>query len=217
MGVAFFDMDGTIVDGDTNDISISHFVELGLADETIIESLKVYGQMFFQGTLDINEFVKFAVKPLVGLPKEKLNEILSTTVRDKIIPLVKPGALRQIDFHNKRGDRIVIVTSTMDYLVEHVANQLNISDYIAAPMEKINGVLSGAQCGTVPFQHDKVVRIKSFLEDNKLSLDDSYAYGDTINDLPMIKICQHKFAVDPNEVLLKSDDIKELDIVDWTR
>lgn len=217
MGVAFFDMDGTIVGGDTNDLSIGHFVKLGLADESIIKSLKIYGQMFFQGTLDINEFVKFAVKPLVGMPKDKLNEILSSTVRYKIIPVVKPGALRQIDFHNKRGDRIVIVTSTMDYLVEHVAKQLNISDYIAAPMEKIDGVLSGAQCGIVPFQQDKVTRINTFLKDNNLSLEDSYAYGDTINDLPMINMCQHKFAVDPNEVLLKSEDIKELEIVDWTK
>ena len=120
-----------------------------------------------------------------------------------------------MDFHKKRGDRIFIVTSTCDYIVEHVASLLGISDYIAAPMEKVDGRLTGKQCGIVPYQEDKVKRINEILKKDNLSLEDSYAYGDSINDLPMLMMCTHRFAVDPNEKLLNHPDLKALKVVNW--
>ena len=69
----------------------------------------------------------------------------------------------------------------------------------------------------VPYQVDKVKRINEIINKEGLSLEDSYAYGDTINDLPMLMMCSHRFAVDPNEKLLNHPAIKSLEIVDWTK
>lgn len=217
MGIAFFDMDGTLVGGDTNDITLHHFVKIGLAPSDMLVKLDECARKFFEGSLDINEFVRFAVTPLLKLSGEEQYKVLHDTVRDLIIPLVKPGAKRAIEFHKQRNDRIFIVTSTCDYIVEHVASLLGISDYIAAPMEKIDGRLTGKQCGVVPFQEDKVKRINEVLEKDNLSLDDSYAYGDSINDLPMLMMCKHRYAVDPNEKLLKHPALKELEVVNWKK
>ena len=215
MSLAFFDMDGTLVGGDTNDITLHHFVKLGLAPSDMLIKLTECERMFFEGSLDINEFVRFAVTPLLKLSKDEQYKVLHETVRDLIIPLVKPGAKRALEFHKSRGDRIFIVTSTCDYIVEHVASLLGISDYIAAPMEKVDGRLTGNQCGIVPYQEDKVKRINEVLKNENLSLDDSYAYGDSINDLPMLMMCTHRFAVDPNEKLLNHPDLKALKVVNW--
>ena len=159
--------------------------------------------------------VKFAVKPVMNMSDAERNRILSRIVHDDIIPRVKPGALDKIRFHKDRNDRLVIVTSTVDYLVKHIAKELGFTDYIAAPMEIIDGKLTGNTCGLVPYQEGKVTRIKNFLKENQLTLDDSYAYGDSINDLPMLQICEHKFAIDPNEVLLKHPQFKELKVEHW--
>lgn len=215
MSLAFFDMDGTLVGGDTNDITLHHFVKLGIAPSDMLIKLSECERKFFEGSLDINEFVRFAVIPLLKLSKEEQYKVLHETVRDLIIPLVKPGAKRALEFHQNRGDRIFIVTSTCDYIVEHVASLLGISDYIAAPMEKVDGRLTGKQCGVVPYQEDKVRRIREILKKDNLSLDDSYAYGDSINDLPMLMMCTHRFAVDPNEKLLNHPDLKALNVVNW--
>ena len=215
MALAFFDMDGTLVNGDTNDISIGHFVDLKLAPKSIIETLNEYERRFYLGTLDINEFVRFACTPLLGLDKDKLDEVLTTTIRDHIITKVRSGALDEIKFHQAKGNTIVIVTSTMDYLVQKVAYFLGIEHYIAAPMERVDGVLTGKQCGIVPYQKDKVTRIKEFVKEHNLSLEGSYGYGDTINDIPMLSLCTYKYAVNPNEKLLEHEFIKECKIVDW--
>ncbi len=217
MSVAFFDMDGTIVGGDTNDISIGEFVKRGIADKSIISALNSFEQQFYEGTLNVSDFLKFAVKPLVGMNKDKLYKILHDIVKTTIIPVVYPGAKRAIKFHNDRHDTVVIVTSTMDYLAEHIAEQLDIKYVIASPMEKKDGVLTGEICGIPAFQKDKVTRINMFLKEHNLSLEDSYGYGDTVNDVPMLMMCDHRFAVNPNKILLESDDIKAMTVVDWKK
>lgn len=84
----------------------------------------------------ICDFLRFAVKPLVGMDKDKLYKVLHDIVKNSIMPVVYPGAKRAIKFHNDRNDTVVIVTSTMDYLAEHIAEQLNINYVIASPMDK---------------------------------------------------------------------------------
>ena len=217
MSLAFFDMDGTIIGGDTNDISFDAFLKLGIIDDTVIKKLNAYEDQFYKGELNVDEFVQFAASQLTRFNKDELYKLLDEVVAKYIIPVVKPGAKRAIDFHNKRGDVVVIVTSTMDYLVEHIARQLNIKYFIASPMEKVNGALTGRQAGMPAYKEGKVTKIKEFIKEHNLSLEDSYGYGDTINDLPMLMICEHKYAVDPNKKLLQEPLIKELEIVDWTK
>ncbi len=215
MAVAFFDMDGTLVDGDTNDLSLRYFIEHGLANKERYTKLHHYAQMFFEGVLDINTFIKFAVEPLVGINKDKLNAILDDCVKTMILPRIKKGAKEAIEFHKQRGDISLIVTSTMDYLVEHIAKGVGIDHIIAAPMEKIDGVLTGRQAGLVPFQGDKVVRIQDFIQKHGLNLKDSYAYGDSVNDLPMLLLCENRFAIDPNEKLIQHPDFNKLIQKSW--
>lgn len=217
MSIAFFDMDGTIIGGDTNDISIGEFVKRGITSESILTSLNDFERQFYEGTLNVSEFLKFAVKPLVGMDRDTLYKVLHDIVKTSIMPLVYPGAKRAIRFHNDRNDTVVIVTSTMDYLAEHIAEQLNIKYVIASPMEKKDGVLTGEICGIPAFQKDKVTRINMFLKEHDLTLEGSYGYGDTVNDVPMLMMCTHRYAVNPNRILLESDLIKELTVVDWKK
>jgi len=84
-------------------------------------------------------------------------------------------------------------------------------------MEKKDGVLTGEISGIPAFQKDKVTRINMFLKEHSLSLEDSYGYGDTVNDVPMIMMCSHRFAVNPNKVLLESEAIKEMTVLDWKK
>lgn len=215
MAVAFFDMDGTLIDGDTNDLSLRYMIDKGLATEDRYQKLRHYGELFFQGVLDINQFILFAVEPLVGIEKDNLQALLTDCVNSRILPHVKPGAKKAIEFHKQRGDCTVIVTSTMDYLVEHVAKGLGIDNIIAAPMERIEGVLTGKQSGLVPYQEGKVIRIKEFIKDNGVDMSESYAYGDTINDLPMLLLCNHRYAIDPNDKLVAHPDFNKLILKSW--
>ena len=215
MSLALFDMDGTIIDGDTNDISIHQYLAQGLIDKSVIDKLNYFEDLFYKGVLDINEFVRFAVTPLLNFSKEKRDLVLDSIVKNNIYPKVRLEALKQIKFHQDRGDTVVIVTSTMDYLVEVVARYLKVEYYLGAPMEQQDGRLTGKQAGIVPFQQDKITCVKEFAMRHHLSLEGMYGYGDSVNDIPMLSICEHKFAVNPNQKLLEHEFIKECTVLNW--
>ena len=215
MSLALFDMDGTIIDGDTNDISFNQYLAQGLIDKSVIDKLNYFEDLFYKGVLDINEFVRFAVTPLLNFTKEKRDLVLDNIVKNNIYPKVRLDALKQIKFHKDRGDTVVIVTSTMDYLVEVVARYLKVEYYLGAPMEQRGGRLTGKQAGIVPFQQDKITCVKEFAMQHHLSLEGAYGYGDSVNDIPMLSICEHKFAVNPNQKLLEHEFIKECTVLNW--
>ncbi len=215
MSLALFDMDGTIIDGDTNDISFNQYLAQGLIDKSVIDKLNYFEDLFYKGVLDINEFVRFAVTPLLNFTKEKRDLVLDNIVKNNIYPKVRLDALKQIKFHKDRGDTVVIVTSTMDYLVEVVARYLKVEYYLGAPMEQQDGRLTGKQAGIVPFQQDKITCVKEFAMRHHLSLEGMYGYGDSVNDIPMLSICEHKFAVNPNLKLLEHEFIKECTVLNW--
>lgn len=215
MSLALFDMDGTIIDGDTNDISFNQYLAQGLIDKSVIDKLNYFEDLFYKGVLDINEFVRFAVTPLLNFTKEKRDLVLDNIVKNNIYTKVRLDALKQIKFHKDRGDTVVIVTSTMDYLVEVVASYLKVEYYLGAPMEQQGGRLTGKQAGLVPFQQDKITCVKEFAMQHHLSLEGMYGYGDSVNDIPMLSICEHKFAVNPNQKLLEHEFIKECTVLNW--
>ena len=215
MSLALFDMDGTIIDGDTNDISFNQYLAQGLIDKSVIDKLNYFEDLFYKGVLDINEFVRFAVTPLLNFTKEKRDLVLDNIVKNNIYPKVRLDALKQIKFHQDRGDTVVIVTSTMDYLVEVVARYLKVEYYLGAPMEQQGGRLTGKQAGIVPFQQDKITCVKEFAMQHHLSQEGAYGYGDSVNDIPMLSICEHKFAVNPNQKLLEHEFIKECTVLNW--
>lgn len=215
MSLALFDMDGTIIDGDTNDISFNQYLAQGLIDKSVIDKLNYFEDLFYKGVLDINEFVRFAVTPLLNFSKDKRDLVLDNIVKNFIYPKVRLDALKQIKFHQDRGDTVVIVTSTMDYLVEVVARYLKVEYYLGAPMEQQDGRLTGKQAGIVPFQQDKITCVKEFAMRHHLSLEGMYGYGDSVNDILMLSICEHKFAVNPNQKLLEHEFIKECRVLNW--
>lgn len=216
MAVAFFDMDGTLVDGDTNDLSLHFYVEKGLIPLSYLDPLAEMGRQFFLGNVDINEVAVFAAAPLAGMSKEQREALLDECVATKIAPRFKKGAVNAVAEHNKKGDVCVIVTSTNDYLVSHVAKAIGISYIIASPMEQnAEGILTGRRCGIVPYQKDKVRRIHEFIEEHNLKLDGSWAYGDSINDMPMLMMTEHPVAVDPNEVMRSHQDYAKVKEEHW--
>ncbi len=216
MALALFDMDGTLINGDTNELTLEYLRSHNLADPSFAAPIKHYGELFMQGNLKIEDFIGYIIKPFIGMPAERRESIMADLVRTLIIPRIKKGARRAIDFHKSRGDTVVIVTSTVDYLVKHVAEQARIDHFIGSKTELTDkGVLTGKLSGESPYQQGKVTLIKSFAAQHNISLADSYAYGDSVNDLPMLLMSSHPYAVDPAIQLRCLPDFSKLTEVSW--
>ena len=150
-----------------------------------------------------------------GKNSEEVSKIVKPCVHDLILKHIRKGALDAIEFHRKRNDKLIIVSATVDYIIKPVADALNIDFAIAAPTERINDKITGKLSGTVPYQDGKRQRIMQFLKENSLSLDDAYAYGDSVNDIEMFKLCAHRYAVNPTKELQENVYFKKLETLDW--
>lgn len=215
MAYAFFDMDGTLIDADSNELFFNYLQEKGIVDHTFIEPLDEFQRLYYEGTLKIDDFIAYAVKPMLQFNKPKRDEIISDFIANKLYKVVKKGAFEALSFHQERGDEIYIVSATVDYIVKGLADALKIPNVIAAPI-KVNesGFLENKLLEEVPYQKHKVTRIYKMLGQDLSLLKDSYAYGDSINDKEMLLICEHRIGVDATAGLINAD-IEDLKLTSW--
>ncbi len=215
MALAFFDMDGTVLESDSNEIFFKFLMQQGIITEDFLKPLGEFQRRYYEGTLSIEEFILYAVEPMFKFSKQERESIVKQCVEKYLYPNIKPGAFKAIDFHKKRGDTVIMVSATVDYLVKEVARSAGIQHIIAASIKQDDdGRLLKEFSDPVPYQQGKVLRINKFIKEHRQSLADSYGYGDSINDKQMLLMCEHRFAVDPSPELIKAG-IKDLKIISW--
>lgn len=213
MSLAFFDMDGTLVNGDTNTLFIKHLYKEKIIDDSFLKPLSFFHEEYFKGTLHIEDFIFHVINPLCNISKEKRDSIVIPCIENDIMPHIKEGAKKAIQYHKDKGDTLFLVTTTVDYIASEVASRLNIDHVIATPLfYDDKGVLQKKINGIPPYKEGKKIRILNFIKDHNLSLDDSYAYGDSINDIDMFSICSHKIGIDINEELKNHPYAKNLEL-----
>lgn len=103
--------------------------------------------------------------------------------------------------HRDKGHYLLIITATNLFVTELIAKELGVDDIIATTPELINGHYTGKIAGTPSFQDGKVTRLSQWLVEKGLSLQGSYFYSDSHNDLPLLKQVDHPVAVDADETL----------------
>ena len=202
MGIALFDLDNTLIAGDSDYLWGCFLVEQGIVDGRLYES---ENQRFYDqykiGELDIHEFLDFQLRPLAEHSMETLEGWRSRYIEEKIAPILLPRARELIDRHRQAGDTLVIITATNRFITGPIAGLYNIRHLLATEPEIINNRYSGGITGTPCFQDGKVDQLEDWLASNRQSLDDSWFYSDSHNDLPLLNRVSHPVAVDPDEIL----------------
>lgn len=202
MGIALFDLDNTLIAGDSDFLWGCFLVEQGIVDGAIYEreNRRFYDQ-YKVGELDIHEFLAFQLRPLAEHSMESLQQWRSRYIQEKIIPILLPEAHALVDRHRQQGDTLVVITATNRFITTPIVELYGIQHLLATEPEMINGAYTGSVAGTPCFQDGKVERLSGWLEHSRQSLDDSWFYSDSHNDLPLLGKVTHPVAVDPDEIL----------------
>ena len=202
MGIALFDLDNTLIAGDSDYLWGCFLVEQGIVDGTLYENKnqRFYDQ-YKVGELDIHEFLEFQLKPLTEHSMNTLNQWRSQYIEEKVIPILLPKAHALIEQHRQQGDTLVIITATNRFITSPIAKLYDIRHLLATEPEIVNARYSGGITGTPCFQDGKVTQLESWLTSNQRTLDDSWFYSDSHNDLPLLNKVSHPVAVDPDEIL----------------
>jgi len=202
MGIALFDLDNTLLEGDSDYLWGCFLVEQGIVDGQVYEreNRRFYDQ-YKIGALDIHEFLDFQLKPLAEHDMATLQRWRRRYLEEKIMPIMLPKARALIERHRQRGDIPVIVTATNRFITDPIAGLYGVSHLLATEPEIVANRYTGRVTGVPCFQDGKVQQLRTWLEEHSMTLDDSWFYSDSHNDLPLLQAVSHPVAVDPDEVL----------------
>lgn len=202
MTLALFDLDNTLLAGDSDYLWGQFLVERGIVDSEYYESENQrFYEQYLEGSLNINEFLKFQLKPLATHPRQQLEQWREKFLAEKIAPIMLGNAFSLLDRHRKQGHTLVIITATNRFITEPIARQFGVEHLLATEPELHNGEYTGAVTGTPCFQQGKVEKLERWLQQNRARWKDSWFYSDSHNDLPLLKKVDNPVAVDPDDKL----------------
>ncbi|MEN8175365.1 MAG: HAD family hydrolase [Pseudomonadota bacterium] len=202
MALAIFDLDNTLLNGDSDYLWGVFLAEKGVVDRHHYEreNERFYAE-YKAGELDIYEFLAFSLRPLAEHRLEDLQLWREEFLASRIETLITPAALDLLEKHREAGDTLMIVTATNSFVTAPIADRLGVPHLIATDPEIAAGRYTGRVSGEPSFREGKVSRLKAWVADNGSSLDGSWFYSDSHNDIPLLEIVDHPVAVDPDDEL----------------
>ncbi|HKA39421.1 MAG TPA: HAD family hydrolase [Burkholderiales bacterium] len=203
--LVLFDLDNTLLAGDSDFEWAQFLIEQGVLDREVYEARnQAFYDQYRAGTLDIREFLDFQLKPLSRHPRSQLDAWHRDFMERKVRPLMRDKARALVARHG--GDLRVVITATNSFVTAPIAREFGIADLIATEPEQRNGEFSGAVSGIPCFREGKVARLEGWLAGRGSSLAafaESWFYSDSLNDLPLLDRVSHPVAVDPDDTLRK--------------
>lgn len=202
MALAIFDLDNTLIAGDSDYLWGQFLVEQGLVNSAEFEA---QNQQFYEdyqsGNLDIMAYQHFALAPIAHKDFELLNTWHARFMADYIRPIFLPKAQALVDQHKQQGDTTLIITATNSFVTRPIGLLYGIDNLIGTDPEIANNQFTGEVAGVPSFQQGKVTRLQDWLAQTGETLDGSYFYSDSHNDLPLLNIVSHPIAVDADATL----------------
>lgn len=203
--LAVFDLDNTLLSGDSDDEWFDFLVERGAVDrdtETAAHA-ELVGR-YREGRAGTLEFCEFFLRFFVPHEQARLLAWRADYLRERIVPRIPDSARELLARH--RDDLVVIATATNRFLTEPIAAELGVAHLIATEPELRDGRFTGKVSGTPSFREGKAVRVQEWLAGRGQSLDEfaeSWFYSDSINDRPLLECVTHPVAVDPDPQLAR--------------
>lgn len=205
MDLVLFDLDNTLLAGDSDFEWAQFLISKGVLDREVYEARnQTFYDQYKAGTLDIFEFLDFQLKPLARHSRAQLDawhrEFLDTRIR----PMMTPQSQALVKEHLASGAVVAIVTATNSFVTGPIARAFGIPHLVATIPAQENGAFTGKPRGTPAFKAGKIERVEAWLESLGLcweSFGKSSFYSDSHNDLPLMKKVNNPVAVDPDDTL----------------
>ena len=205
MRLALFDLDNTLLSGDSDYEWGQFLVEHGVLDRESYEAQnRTYYEQYVAGTLDIHEYLGFALRPLAAHAPEDLGRWHAEFMRLRILPMITPAARALVQRHLGAGELCAIITATNSFVTAPIARAFGVKHLIATEPEMCEGRFTGRVAGRPCFRDGKLARLEEWLAgmDRRLrDFEESTFYSDSHNDLPLLERVTRAVAVDPDEAL----------------
>jgi HAD superfamily hydrolase (TIGR01490 family) len=205
VNLALFDLDNTLLNGDS-DFEWSQFlIRIGVLDRELFEAKNLaFYEHYKAGTLDIQEFLDFQLKPLSRHARKTLDEWRGQFMREQALGMITQSARELVNRHRTAGDVCVIITATNSFVTAPIAREFGVEHLIATEPEHKDGEFTGRVADVPCFREGKIIRLENWLAQRGWKLDSFTAstfYSDSLNDLPLLSKVKNPVAVNPDETL----------------
>jgi HAD superfamily hydrolase (TIGR01490 family) len=205
MRLALFDLDHTLLAGDSDYEWGQFLIDRGVLQRSEYEAQnRAYYEQYAAGTLDIHEYLGFALRPLAEHTAQDLARWHAEFMRTRIVPMIPPAARALVASHLAAGELCAIVTSTNSFVTGPIAREFGVAHLVATEPESREGRFTGRVAGTPCFREGKLRRVDEWLHGLGRCFADfaaSACYSDSHNDLPLLERVSRPVAVDPDEHL----------------
>ncbi|WP_407314346.1 HAD family hydrolase [Pseudomonas sp. nanlin1] len=199
MRLALFDLDNTLLGGDSDHAWGDYLCERGILDGVEYKARNdAFYQDYLAGRLILADYLSFSLEILGKTDMAQLQQWHREFMRDCIEPIILPKALELLQQHRDAGDKLVIITATNRFVTGPIAERLGVDTLLATECEMRDGRYTGHSTDVPCFREGKVTRLNRWLAEQGLSLEDSYFYSDSMNDLPLLEQVTHPVVVDPD-------------------
>lgn len=208
MNLTLFDLDGTLLPGDSDHAFGEFCITLGWADAT---EHKRRNDAFFAdyqaGRLDIHAYVDFVTAPWRGRSAVEIARAMDRFLTEVLQPMIRPEALALVQRHREQGDLLALTTATNDFVTRPIAERFGIGTLIATDLVRDDGGrVTGAIAGTPNYREGKVERVHQWLAARGQRPGDferCTVYSDSPNDLPLLELATHPVATNPSAALAR--------------
>ncbi|AXK54436.1 HAD family hydrolase [Pseudomonas protegens] len=199
MRLALFDLDNTLLGGDSDHAWGDYLCERGFLDAVAYKTRNdEFYQDYLAGKLDNAAYLNFCLEILGRTEMAVLEQWHRDYMRDCIEPILLPKAQALLAQHREAGDKLVIITATNRFITAPIAERLGVEHLIATECEMQDGRYTGRSTDVPCFREGKVIRLQRWLEETGHDLEGSYFYSDSMNDLPLLEQVATPVAVDPD-------------------
>ncbi len=205
MNLALFDLDNTLLSGDSDFEWAQFLIEKGVLDRELFEAKNLtFYEQYKAGTLDIHEFLDFQLKPLSRHAHKVLDAWHEEFMRFRVRGMIGNAARELVARHRAAGDVCVIITATNSFVTAPIAREFGVEHLIATEPEQKDGEFTGRVAGVPCFREGKITRLESWMAQHCWNWDSfagSWFYSDSLNDLPLLRKVRNPVAVDPDATL----------------
>ncbi|RBP49845.1 HAD family hydrolase [Arenicella xantha] len=215
MALALFDLDNTLLNGDSDHGWGMYLAQVGAVDPVEQQQKQdFFYQQYVDGVLDIVAFCEYQFQPLTQHPLDQLYQWRDDFIKSTIKPMIANGKPHLLDSHRDAGDQIVIITATNDFVTRPIADLLGVEHLLATRAEFVDGHYTGKIAGVPCFREGKVTRLQQWLKAQNIEPDHCTFYSDSINDLPLLEQVDTPIAVTPDDRLRQHAQSLHWQIID---
>jgi HAD superfamily hydrolase (TIGR01490 family) len=214
---AFFDLDGTLLTVNSARLWIRRERRLHRVRKRDMAHAALLLGGYSLGVLDMERALKTALAPLRGKPEAEVRADTQAWWREDVRPFIAPGARPVLDEHRRRGDLLVLLTSSSRYAAEMAREEFGLDDCLFQKYEVIDGLFTGLPLKPICYGHGKVEVAEEWARGAGVDLALSSFYSDSLTDIPMLERVGHAYAVNPDLRLRLTARLRRWPRLDWQR